>query len=221
MMERQMFRTLKNRLLLILATASCVTALCSPLQADSLWARHRASHGPHHASLVEDSRARQVGDLITVIIVQSTEVDNSENKDLRKSTGASGKFDLATATGGDLGTSDASAAFDASKETGRNFSGAATYSNTRAFQDRITVRVVAVDPAGNLVIQGSRSTHIAGEDRMLNIRGVVRKIDIGPDNTLNSQFIYDMQVTYAGDGPEKKFTQQGWLSRTMNKVWPF
>ncbi len=216
-----MLRTLRKRLLLLLATASCATALCQPLQADSLWARHRATRGPHHVSLVEDSRARQVGDLITVIIAESTAVDNSENKDMSKSTGASGKFDLASSTGGDLGTSDATAAFDASKETARSFSGAASYSNTRAFQDRITVRVVDVDPAGNLVVEGSRSTHIAGEDRILNIQGIVRPIDIGPDNTLNSQFIFGMQVSYVGEGPEKKFTQQGWLSRTMNRIWPF
>jgi flagellar L-ring protein precursor FlgH len=216
-----MFRTLKMRFLQILAAASCATALCQPLQADSLWARHQATRGPYHVSLVEDSRARKVGDLITIIIAESTAVDNSENKDMRKSTGASGAFDFASSTGGDLGISDATAAFDASKQTARNFSGAATYSNTRAFQDRITVRVVAIDPAGNFVIQGSRSTHISGEDRILNILGVVRSIDIGPDNTLNSQFIYDMQVSYVPEGPERRFTQQGWLSRTMNKVWPF
>jgi len=216
-----MFRTLERRFLQILAAASCATALCQPLQADSLWARHRATRGPYHASLVEDSRARKVGDLITVIIAESTAVDNSENKDMRKSTGASGTFDLATSTGGDIGTSDAAAAFDASKETARSFSGAATYSNTREFQDRITVRVIDIDPAGNLVVQGSRSTHISGEDRILTIQGIVRPVDLGPDNTLNSQFIFDMQVSYVPEGPEKKFTQQGWLSRAMNKIWPF
>jgi len=110
---------------------------------------------------------------------------------------------------------------EASNETDRNFSGAANYSNTRVFQDRITVQVVDIDPAGNLVISGSRQTQIAGENRMLNIQGLVRKIDIGPDNTLNSQFISNMRMDYELIGPEKSFTQQGWLGRKMNRFWPF
>lgn len=212
-----MARQLQTCVVLALTVVSCSTVLCVSGHADSLWQRR----DPRRAYLFEDSRARRIGDLLTVIISQSTEVDNSENKDLQKTTGAGAKFDLATSTGGDLGTSSADMAFDASNSSNRSFSGEASYSNSRAFQDRITVRVVDIDPAGNLVIEGSRGTHISGEHRVLNISGMVRTIDIGPDNTLSSRYISDMQMIYEAAGAEPRFTQQGWLSRTMNKLWPF
>lgn len=212
-----MFRIIQKKIVLILVGVSCMAAVQATCRADSLWERR----DPRRAFLFEDSRARRVGDLITVIISQSTAVDNSENKDMKKSTGAGAKFDLATSTGGDIGTSSATGAFDSSNESERSFSGEASYRNTQEFQDRITVRVVDIDPAGNLVIQGSRGTHISGEHRVLSISGSVRLIDIGPDNTISSRFISDMEVMYDGAGAEQKFTRQGWLSRTMNKIWPF
>ena len=201
----------------MLVVVSGIAALQANCSADSLWERR----DPRRAFLFEDSRARRVGDLITVIISQSTEVDNRENKDMKKTTGAGAKFDFTTSTGGDIGTSSATGAFDASNESERNFSGEASYRNRQEFQDRITTRVIGIDPAGNLVIQGSRGIHITGEHRILNISGSVRLIDIGPNNTVSSRFISDMEVTYDGAGPEQKFTRQGWLSRAMNKIWPF
>ena len=212
-----MYRSLQKKIALMLAVASCSTAMLAPCAADSLWQQR----DDRRAFLFEDSRARRVGDLLTVLIAQSTAVDNSENKGLSKTSGSGSKFDLTSATGGDLGTSTATGAFDSSNETERSFSGNANYSNSREFQDRITVRVVGIDPAGNLMIEGSRSTNVSGEHRVLNISGSVRAIDIGPDNTLNSRFISDMQLLYEGVGAEDKFTRQGWLSRKVNKIWPF
>jgi len=212
-----MYRALQKKIALMLAGLTCSTALLAPCFADSLWQRR----DEQRAFLFEDSRARRVGDLLTIIILQSTEVDNSENKGLRKTSGAGAKFDLLTATGGDIGTSTATGAFDSSNETERSFSGQASYRNTREFQDRITVRVVAIDRAGNLEIEGSRSTNISGENRILNISGSVRTIDIGPDNTLSSLYISDMQLLYEGVGAEDKFTRQVWLSRKVNRIWPF
>lgn len=212
-----MFQKTQINIVLILAVASCIFVMQSTCSADSLWKRRN----PRRAYLFEDSRARRLGDLVTVIISQSTNVDNSENKDMKKTTGAGAKFDLTTSTGGDIGTSSATGAFDSSNESDRSFSGEASYRNTQEFQDRITARVIDIDPAGNLIIEGSRGTHITGEHRVLSISGSVRPVDIGPDNTVNSRFISDMNVMYDGAGAEQKFTRQGWLSRTMNKIWPF
>jgi len=212
-----MYRSLQKKIAVMLAAAGCSATMLTPCCADSLWQNRE----PRRANLVQDSRARYIGDLITIIISQSTEVDNREDKGLRKTTGASARFDLNTSTGGDLGTSDATGAFDASNESERSFSGQASYRNSREFMDRITVRVVGIDEVGNMMIEGSRGTHISGEHRVLKISGSVRKVDIGPDNTLNSLYISDIHLVYEDGGTEGKFTRQGWLSRKMNKIWPF
>jgi len=191
--------------------------ILNPASADSLWQRR----DPRRAFLVEDSRARRPGDLLTILIAQTTEVDNREDRDMDKSTNASGVFNLATATGGDLGASDAEASLQASKATTRGFNGEASYRNSQEFLDRMTVRVIHVDEVGNLSIEGHRHTEVSGEVKVLNISGVVRAIDIGPDNTINSRFISDLHMHYDAAGTDQKFTRQGWLSRRMNKVWPF
>ncbi len=200
-----------------LVFTALVLSLAKPLQADSLWRRHR----PQSAFLFEDSRARRPGDLVTIIINESTEVQNRENKALNKSTGASGTFDLAGKSAAGFGDSSASAELDMNKSTDRNFSGGATYQNSREVSDRITVTVVQVTPAGNLVVCGGRTMSVAGEKRTLRISGVVRPVDIGPDNTVSSRFIANMQTSYEDSGAERHFTRQGWLSRKMNKIWPF
>lgn len=212
-----MLPAIRQPVLLLLTVCCCTAIIGSTSEADSLWQRRN----PRRVWLVEDSRARRIGDLLTVTINQSTEVDNSENKALSKSNGAGAQLDIDSATGGDFGTSAANLAFDASGGSNRNFSGEASYSNSRAFQDRITVRVIDIDPAGNLVVHGQRGTHVTGEHRVLSISGSVRPIDIAADNTIDSRFITDMHLIYDADGAEPHFTQQGWLGKFMNKVWPF
>lgn len=185
--------------------------------ADSLWKRRN----PRRAFLVDDSRARRPGDLLTIIISESTTVSNREGKGLSKETSANGVFDITAASGGGFGVSGANANLDFSKSTGRTFDGAANYQNSQRFTDRVTVTVTGVTSEGNLIVEGTRNIQIAGEFRTLHVSGVVRSIDIGPDNQVSSQLVGNMSAVYEGKGPERQFTRQGWLGRGMNKIWPF
>ena len=75
------------------------------------------------------------------------------------------------------------------------------------------------DPGGGDV--DARLERIAGEIRTLIISGVIRTVDIGPSNTIRSQYVSNFSVCYEGNGPETSFTRQGWAGRIMNKIWPF
>lgn len=212
--QRQRISPIKRRGLL----AGLVSLwLAGPLFADSLWRRR----DPQCSFLSEDSRARRPGDLLTVIINESTEVDNSENKALNKSSAVKGVFDFAASSTAGFGDREATAAMDLASDSARQFSGAASYKNSREILDRITVTVIEVQPNGNLVLSGRRQITVAGETRMMTICGVARSVDIGPDNTISSRFIANMQTVYEDDGAERHFTRQGWLSRKMNRIWPF
>jgi flagellar L-ring protein precursor FlgH len=72
-----------------------------------------------------------------------------------------------------------------------------------------------------MVISGRRCLSIAGEQRTLIVSGVVRPIDLGPDNKISSRYVADLKTVYEGEGSSKRFTRQGWMSRAANKVWPF
>lgn len=199
---------------ILLLPLVCSFVAPSSACADSLWKRAR----PQYAYLVEDSRARRPGDLLTVIINESTEVQNRENRALNKASSASGVFDLAGATA----VNSVSGNFDASGQNSRGFSGDATYRNSREVLDHITVTVVSVSRNGNLWIVGERDITISGDQRTLKIQGWVRPVDIGPDNTVSSRFIAEMKTIYQSpNGPEKHFTRQGIAGRLMNSIWPF
>jgi len=194
-----------------------VCSVAETSRADSLWQRRN----PQRSYLCQDSRARNVGDLVTIVVTESTEVDNSEDKLLSKNSGSSVKSDFEASTGGGLGTQASNAALDMSSTAGRNFAGKASYKDSRGFTDQITVSVVDVLPNGNMLLAGRRTLTIAGEARTLVISGMVRAVDLGPDNKVNSRYVADLRSVYEGDGPSRRFVRQGWFSKAANKVWPF
>ncbi len=185
--------------------------------ADSLWQRRN----PQRAYLSHDSRARSTGDLLTLVISEATTVGNRENTELNKSSNASGVFDFESSSSGGFGEQAATAGLDISSNAGRGFQGGASYNDSRRFTDQITVSVVDVLPNGNLVISGERCLTITGEQRTLKVSGVVRPIDIGPDNRVSSRYVANFRSVYDGAGASQKFSRQGWMSRAVNKVWPF
>ena len=185
--------------------------------ADSLWKKR----DPQRAYLFYDSRARNVGDLLTLIISEASEVENSENRSMDKNSSNGVSGDYAAGSSGGLATQAANASLDFASSAKRAFSGKANYRDSREYTDHITVTVVDVLPNGNMVISGRRCLSIAGEQRTLVVSGVVRPIDLGPDNKISSRYVADLKTVYEGEGTSKKFTRQGWFSRAANKVWPF
>ena len=192
-------------------------AAAGSVRADSLWPRRN----PQRAFLCQDSRARNVGDLVTIIVSESSEVDNSEDKSLSKSSSNSVKSDFEASSGGGLAEQASNAALDLSNSAGRKFNGKSSYKDSRGFTDQITVSVVDVLPNGNMLLAGRRTLTIAGEARTLVVSGMIRSIDLGPDNRVNSRYVADLRTVYEGDGPSRRFVRQGWFSKAANKVWPF
>jgi flagellar L-ring protein precursor FlgH len=194
-----------------------LTVTTQDAMGDSLWKKR----DPQRAYLFYDSRARNVGDLLTLIISESSEVENSENRSMDKNSSNGVSGDYAAGSSGGLATQAASASLDFASSAKRAFAGKANYRDSREYTDHITVTVVDVLPNGNMVISGRRCLSIAGEQRTLVVSGVVRPIDLGPDNKISSRYVADLKTVYEGEGTSKKFTRQGWLSRAANKVWPF
>ncbi len=186
-------------------------------RADSIWDRRDQRAG----YLFVDNRARRVGDLLTVVVREVTGASTTEERKLDKTNSNSGKFNFAgkTATTGAAKSAAAELSSDQSSE--RKFSGSAGYENDRKFLDQMTVTVIDVLPNGNLVIEGYRKRVVSNETRMLRISGVVRVNDVDLKNSIESKSIANFSVEYVGRGVETRFTNQGWLGRVGNKVWPW
>jgi flagellar L-ring protein precursor FlgH len=187
-------------------------------QAQSLWARR----DPYSANLFADNRTRYVGDLLTIVVYETTEVEGTEKKELNKES----KFAAALAAAakyavGQLTSRSGSGDTNINGSASRSFEGTANNSIDRKLADKMTVTVVGVLSNGNLVIEGTRTHQVTHELKVLHVTGVVRPLDIGPYNTIQSQYIAEFRLTYQGHGPESSFTNQGWFSRCVNKYWPF
>jgi flagellar L-ring protein FlgH len=185
--------------------------------ADSIWDRRE----PRSAYLFQDNRARNVGDIITISISESTAENEREQRQMDRRTRNNGALNYSlnyNLGAGNDGTANARISNDTDNR--RRFDGSAQTTNTRTFVDRLAVTVVDVMPNGNLVFEGQRSRVMAGEERILRVTGVVRPADIGASNTVQSQFIANFRVSYTGRGAQSEFSQQPWIGRVFNWLLP-
>lgn len=168
--------------------------------------------------LFEDIKARQVGDLLTVILEERTDASKTASTGITKenTTDISAPTILGqdvTWKGNPLNTS---------LESSNDFSGEADSAQSNKLQGSITVTVSQVLPNGNLVIQGEKWIAINQGDEYVRLRGIVRPVDIAPSNTVFSTQVADAQITYRGKGAPADSNAMGWLARFfITPLWPF
>ena len=170
---------------------------------------------------VNDFRARQVNDLVTIQVVESTTATNSANVNTeREDTGKRGLTSLLGLQNRLLPTSVSDdSAIDASTKDEY----ASTGSNTRSetITTTLTARVIDRLPNGNLIIQAQRELIVNQERQTMIIMGIIRPVDIDDTNSVLSTKIADLQIGYSGNGVLTENLRRGWFSRFINYVWPF
>lgn len=194
---------------LMLAATAC--------RGQSLWDNRR----PERAFLFYDTQARRVGDLLTVLVNENTDVANQDKRLLNKETDSGANLSLSHSATGIFGNSAGALSEKLGSDSQRDFSGNSAFASERQFSDRITVAVTDVLPNGNLVIGGRRRVAVEGDNRFLVISGLVRPVDVRPDNTIQSRYVENLDISYEGQGVESRFVNQGWLGRLTNRLWPF
>jgi flagellar L-ring protein precursor FlgH len=206
-----------NAMRYILPVLLLATWIPQSLCAQSLWDRR----DPERAFLFYDTQARHVGDLLTVVINENTDVDNKDQRSLGKETDTRASFNLLHSAAGVFGNSTGKLTESSNTTSNRTFDGKAEFSSERMFLDRFTVTVTDVLPNGNLAVSGRRHVNVGGDRRCLILSGIVRYEDVSPDNTVSSRLISNLQLFYEEKGVETRFTGQGWLGRVTNWLWPF
>ena len=168
----------------------------------------------HDFSLFADTRARQVGDILTVVLVEKTAAKKSAATTSNKDSSA----DIAVPKilGYDIMRGEAS--IDAS----RKFTGGGDASQSNSLDGNITVTVIERLANGNLRVQGEKQLTIDQGDEMVRLTGIVRPTDIAPDNSVPSSRVAEAKISYVGRGALADSNAQGWLSRILNSAWwPF
>lgn len=201
---------------LLLAVCVFSPALSS---ADSIWQRHNF----FSSFLYVDNIARRPGDIVTVLIAENTDIQHQDARNLARKTEVGTGLDLkGSITGTSKGASrTAASGLSNDLSVNRGFNGTSAYNINQTFTDTVTCTVVAVQPNGNLMIEGYRQRVVTREVRTLRLCGVIRPMDIQYDNTISSTFVGNLQIQYLGRGVETSFTNQSWLGRILNRVWPY
>lgn len=187
--------------IILLTAVLTLTVPAEPAAAASLW----TDTGPA-ASMYADRKAHAVGDIITIIISESSSASRTGKAENAKS----GKTDLQAGTGIFRWLADASAGYSDSFKT------QGTIANSNNVSAKLTVQVVEVKPNGNMVVSGTQSIKQNGEEQRITITGVVRPDDVRADNTVLSTYVADAQIRIDGHGPLARKQRQGVLSQILN-----
>jgi len=179
---------------------------------------YNPDHGPY--VLVGDRTARRPGDLVTIVINENQDVRNEETSDLSTQKGLDYQL-----TAFDLKPNMFSTLPTVQSGTEDTFSGSANYEKTGTFSARMTAVVVDKLPNGNLVVNGRREIRVDNEVKVIEFSGVVRRFDIAPDNSVESELVADARITYTGTGPMTRATNRhglgGFLHDALAWLWPF
>jgi len=187
---------------IIYLTLSCFLAalLPMPAMAASLWGTEGKS------SLFTDHRARQIGDILTIIINESSSASRSGRTANSKDYNAN----LEAGTGIFRWLAAASA------EMSDSFNAQGSLSNTNRMNARLTVEVVDILPNGNLVVAGTQTIVQNKDKQQITVKGVVRPQDISPDNTVLSTYVANAELILDGHGPQARKQRQGILSQLFD-----
>jgi len=172
----------------------------------------QASDG--YAALHEGTRARRVGDPLTIVLVERTSASKSAGSQLD----SGGGFSLTPPSTGALSLFKES---DASVSGKRNFKGAGSADQSNALSGEITVTVAAVYPNGTMLVQGQKRVTLNRGDEFVQIKGVVRATDIDANNRIASTRVADARIAYTGKGDVARASRQGWLGRFFSVISPF
>lgn len=153
-----------------------------------------------------DRRAAFPGDLLTVLVLETSKAESSadlaSSKDISTSLSASynnTSHDVSFGLGGKG---------KAAARTGRN-------GNIKA---ALTVRVSSLTPDGNYIIDGTQSIIINAEEQLIHLTGIVRKEDISPQNTVLSTRIANAKITYSGDGSVSNAQKHNYIYKALSFI---
>lgn len=164
-------------------------------------------------TLVSDNRAFRPGDVLTVVLQETTQASKSADTSFGKKSSV--KFAPPT-------IADKTVKTDVSLDAQRDFAGTSTSTQQNALQGAITVLVEDVLPNGLLRIRGEKSLYLNQGEEFVRVVGYVRSADIDNDNHVSSQRIANARIAYSGRGPLNDANSAGWLTRFFSSPWaPF
>ncbi len=171
-----------------------------------LWAAAQAQ-----MSLYSDFKARQIGDVLQVIIVENA----NATRESKTSSKSNSDFDMNASTSGNV--ADFLPLFGGSSSLSTNYNGGDETEQSERLSGRITVRIMEVSEGGTYRIEGERSLEVNGEENVMKLTGFIRGRDITSENAVFSYNVADAEITYKKGGITNA-VNQGFFSNIFTRV---
>ncbi|MBL4743186.1 MAG: flagellar basal body L-ring protein FlgH [Cycloclasticus sp.] len=173
----------------------------------------------YEVRLFEDIRARRIGDILTINLVEKTNSKKQADTDYKKDNSTS----ISTPTIlGILDPSKFGLNFNTGLTSASTFAGESESIQNNSLSGSITVSVVDVLPNGYLKIRGEKRVRLNQGNEYIRVSGIIRPTDINPDNSIESTKIADATIMYTGEGALADANKAGWFARFfISAVFPF
>lgn len=207
---------LKKILALFLITSLHPLSSC----ATSLWDENVNGGRP----LYSDRTAFRRGDLITIVVNQSTSAAKQQSTETSKEVSVAETFTalIGNYTGGVRDDAEIARANPHNAWEGtRSFNGSGQLANTETLTSTIQARVTDVLPNNVFRVEASRRVEAGQETTYLVLTGLVRQQDLTTANTVLSTQVADLQLKQVGNGALSREQRKGWLTRAWEMVSPF
>lgn len=180
--------------------------------ANSLWR-------PGARAFFKDQRAKQVGDVLTVVVNIQNERATLSQQTTRTRDATEG-----AEAPNVLGIPLLESAADLphiSATSNSNSTGTGALSRSENINLRLAAIVLQILPNGNLALSGRQEVRVNGELRELLVAGVIRPEDIRSDNTISWDKIAEARVSYGGRGTITDVQAPRYGQQIFDIIFPF
>ncbi|HPG30384.1 MAG TPA: flagellar basal body L-ring protein FlgH [bacterium] len=193
--------------------------LIAPASAKSLWTNNSKSQ-------FSDRKAINQGDIITIIIEESSMAQSSNSTQNGKSLeigGESGAKSESEKTDKTIFNSIAKMIplFGAAAKGSSDYKKQAQDSRKTALKTTISVVVEEIDENGNIKLRGERLVKINNADQKMVISGVCRTDDVSVDNTISSTKVANASIVFNGNVDFSDAKRKGFFAKAANGIWNF
>ena len=167
-----------------------------------------------YAALHEGSRARRVGDPLTILLVEST----TTTKSVSSKSDKGGNLALTPPITGPFSFLSPDALKASSNSS---FNGKGNAGQTSSLAASLSVTIAEVRPNGTALVKGEKRMLLSQGREWIQFSGIVRLVDIDMENHILSTRVADARIVYSGKGALQRSSKQGWLGRFFNMISPF
>jgi flagellar L-ring protein precursor FlgH len=174
---------------------------------------HAASYRPPF----EDRRARQVGDTVTIQIVENVSASQKSTSTVNRNTDST--TSIVPPFPGILGADLVN--LNMATKSDNNFSGKGGTESANTFSGSITATVIEVLPNGHLVVTGEKQIGVNQNVDVLRFSGTIDPRLLQPGSIISSTQVANVRVESRGRGAQGEAQTVGWLSRFFLSFSPF